>query len=408
MKKKAKKANSGTRRRPRVALLIETSRAYGRDLLMGIAKYLRIHGSWSIEFEEGDFTDQLPEWINRWKWDGIIARVKTPAVARKLKKLKVPVVDVYGSLSGFGFSTIRSDEKSVGRLGAEHLIERGFRRFAFCGFNGTDWSDIRQAGFEQRVAEAGFSCQSFQNPRHRPEDGLPEYEEHGQRYEEELRQWLQSLPKPIGMMACNDSRGRQVLNCCRELGIAVPDDIAVIGVDKDEIFCELSDLPLSSVILNSQQIGHEAAALLEQLMSGSKNDPLHLNFVKPMGVATRRSTDVLAIEDRHMAAALREIREHACDGLDIPSLLKVVPVSRSVLERRFTQILGRSPNEEILRVRLALVCRLLTESDLALTEVAERGGFEHAEYMSRLFKKKMGLTPGEFRKQSKLGAGKQQ
>ncbi len=154
--------------------------------------------------------------------------------------------------------------------GRNICIERGFRRFAFCGFNGTDWSDIRKMGFEQRVAEAGFSCLSFQNPRHHPTKGLPEYEEHGQRYEQELKQWLQSLPKPLGLMACNDSRGRQVLNCCRELNIAVPDDLAVIGVDRDEIFCELSDLPLSSVILNSQQIGFEAAALLNRLMSGEE------------------------------------------------------------------------------------------------------------------------------------------
>ena len=394
-----KNTKNGTRRRPHVALLIETSRAYGRDLLMGIAKYLRIHGAWSVEFEEGDFTEQLPEWFNRWKWDGVIARVKTPFIARKLSKLKVPVVDLYGGLSGFGFSAIRSDEISVGRLGAEHLIERGFRRFAFCGYNGTDWSDFRQTGFEQRVAEAGFSCQSFQNPRQRPADGFPEYEEHGQRYEQELKHWLQSLPKPLGLMACNDSRGRQVLNCCRELNIAVPDDLAVIGVDRDEIFCELSDLPLSSVILNSQRIGLEAATLLNHLMSGEKVAD-HTRLIMPMGVATRRSTDVLAIEDRHIATALRIIREHACEGLDIPKLLEQVPLSRSVLERRFAKILGRSPNEEILRAKLGRACRLLEESDLSLAEVAEKCGFEHAEYFSRLFKKKLGPTPGEFRKTS--------
>jgi LacI family transcriptional regulator len=392
-----KNANNGSRRRPRVALVIETSRAYGRDLLMGIAKYLRIHDSWSVEFEEGDFTEELPDWFNRWQWDGVIARVKIPAIARRLSRLKIPVVDVYGSLSGFGFSTIRSDEITVGRLGAEHLIERGFRRFAFCGFNGTDWSDIRQTGFEQRVAEAGFSCLSFQNPRQPPAKGLPEYEEHGQRYELELKQWLQSLPKPLGLMTCNDSRGRQVLNCCRELNIAVPDDLAVIGVDRDEIFCELSDLPLSSVILNSQQIGFEAAAMLDRLMARQEVTH-HPRSIIPMGVATRRSTDVLAIEDRHIATALRIIREHACEGLDIPTLLQSVPLSRSVLERRFVQILGRSPNEEILRVRLGLACRLLEESDLSLAAVAEKCGFEHAEYFSRLFKKKLGSTPGEFRK----------
>jgi len=392
-----RKAKNEIRRSPRVALLIETSRAYGRDLLMGIAKYLRIHGSWSVEFEEGDFTEQLPEWFKRYQWDGVIARVKMPAIARKLKTLKVPVIDVYGGLSGFGFSTLRSDENNVGQLGAEHLIERGFQRFAFCGFNGTDWSDKRKMGFEQRVAAAGFSCLSFQNPMHHSAKGLPEYEEHGQRYEQELKQWLQSLPKPLGLMACNDSRGRQVLNCCRELKIAVPDDLAVIGVDRDEIFCELSDLPLSSVILNSQQIGFEAAALLDHLMSGEEvtDQP---RLIRPMGVATRRSTDVLAIEDRHIAAALRIIREHACEGLDIPMLLKSVPLSRSVLERRFAQILGRSPNEEILRVKVGLACRLLKESDLSLAAVAEKCGFEHAEYFSRLFKKRLGSTPGEFRK----------
>jgi LacI family transcriptional regulator len=264
-------------------------------------------------------------------------------------------------------------------------------------FNGTDWSDKRKLGFEQRVAAAGFSCLSFQNPVQHTARGLPEYEEHGQRYEQELKHWLQSLPKPLGLMACNDSRGRQVLNCCRELNIAVPDDLAVIGVDRDEIFCELSDIPLSSVILNSQQIGFEAAALLNHLMSG-KDVANHPRLIRPKGVATRRSTDVLAIEDRHIAAALRIIREQACEGLDIPTLLKSVPLSRSVLERRFAQILGRSPNEEILRVKLGRACRLLEESDLPLAEVAEKCGFEHAEYFSRLFKKKLGSTPGEFRK----------
>jgi LacI family transcriptional regulator len=394
-----KHSKNGTERRPRVALLIETSRAYGRDLLMGIAKYLRIHGSWSVEFQEGDFTEQLPEWFSRWKWDGVIARVKTSFGARKLSKLKVPVVDLYGGLSGFGFYTIRSDEHNVGQLGAEHLIERGFQRFAFCGFNGTDWSDMRKMGFEQRVAEAGFSCLSFQNPRPHPTKRLPEYEEHGQRYEQQLKQWLTSLPKPLGLMACNDSRGRQVLNCCRELNVAVPDDLAVIGVDRDEIFCELSDLPLSSVILNSQQIGFEAAALLNRMMSGEELTDCP-RLIRPMGVATRRSTDVLAIEDRHIAGALRIIREHACQGLDIPTLLKSVPLSRSVLERRFAQILGRSPNEEILRVKLGRACRLLEESELSLAEVAEKCGFKHAEYFSRLFKKKLGPTPGGFRKTS--------
>ncbi len=384
---------------PRVALLIESSRSYGRELLMGIAKYVRIHGPWSIEFEEGDPGEHFPKWFGRWKWDGIIARVSTPEMAEVLRRAGVPVVDLSGSLPEARFPRIRSDEQAVGGMAAEHLLERGFKNFAFCGFNGTDWSDFRRVSFERRISEAGFACQAFESPGPMQSFSISDYEEHGERHERDLMRWLQSLPKPCGLMACNDARGRQVLNCCREVGVAVPDEVAVIGVDKDEMFCELSDLPLSSVILNTQQIGFEAATLLARLMAGESAESASI-VVKPMGVMARQSTDVLAIDDRHIASALRYIREQACAGLDVESILKVVPLSRSVLERRFSQILGISPKAEILRVRLDRVCRLLAESDLPLAEVAQKAGFEHPEYMSRLFKKKMGITPGEFRKNS--------
>ena len=390
---------------PRVALLIESSRSYGRELLMGIAKYVRIHGPWSIEFEEGDPGEHFPKWFSRWKWDGIIARVSTPEMAEVLRRTGVPVVDLSGSLPDAGFPRIRSDENAVGRMAAEHLLERGFKNFAFCGFNGTDWSDLRRASFEQRVSEAGFVCQAFEGSAPLQSLSSLDYEEHGERHERDLMAWLQSLPKPCGLMACNDARGRQVLNSCREVGVPVPDEVAVIGVDKDEIFCELSDLPLSSVILNTQQIGFEAATLLAQLMAGESAE-LSSFVVKPLGVLARQSSDVLAIDDRQIALALGYIREHACDGLSVESLLKVIPLSRSVLERRFAHILGSSPKGEILRVRLDRVCQLLAESDLSLAEVAGKTGFEHPEYMSRLFKNKMGITPGEFRKQTGAGGSK--
>ena len=393
------KKTTGKKPSPRVALLIESSRSYGRELLMGVAKYVRIHGPWSIEFEEGDPGEHFPKWFGRWKWDGIIARISSPAMAEVVRRTGVPVVDLSGSLPEAGFLRIRSDESAVGRMAAEHLIERGFKNFAFCGYNGTDWSDLRRANFERRVTEAGYGCVAFENPGPMQSFSVSDYEEHGERHERDLMGWLQSLPKPCGLMACNDARGRQVLNCCREVSVAVPDEVAVIGVDKDEIFCELSDLPLSSVILNTQQIGFESAALLARLMAGESAESSSI-LVKPMGVMARQSTDVLAIDDRHIAAALKHIREHACNGLDVESLLRAVPLSRSVLERRFSQILGISPKAEILRVRLDRVCRLLAESDLPLAEVAQKAGFEHPEYMSRLFKKKMGITPGELRKHS--------
>lgn len=388
--------------RPRVALLIESSRAYGRDLLVGIAKYIRIHGPWSIEFEEGDPGGSLPPWFGRCKWDGIIARVTTPAIARAMRRTGAPVVDLYGGLPESGFPHIRSDEDAVGRMAADHLIARGFRRFGFCGYNGADWSNLRRRGFEKRVTEAGFPCQTFENPLQARPAANREYEEHDARHAQELRRWLESRPKPFGLMACNDSRGRQVLSCCRESGLAVPDDVGVIGVDNDEIFCELSDLPLSSVILNAQRIGYEAAALLDRTMAGELRGGEPSVLVKPHGLATRRSTDVLAIEDRPIAAALRLIREHACEGVKVPFLAKSVGLSRRALERRLDQAIGRSPKEEILRVRLNQVCRLLTESKLPLAAVAELAGFEHAEYLARLFKKKFGVTMSAFRRRSAL------
>src|ERR1035437_1753450 len=264
-------------------------------------------------------------------------------------------------------------------MAAEHLIERGFRQFAFCGYNGTDWSDRRQTGFEQFIAKKGFPCQIFQNPLPRAVRSTAEYEEHGIKYEQQLNNWLTSLPKPIGLMVCNDSRGRQVLTCCHALGLAIPDEIAVIGVDKDEVLCELSDLALSSVILNTERIGFEAAALLARMMKG-ENPPEKEIVIEPKGIATRRSTEVLAIEDRQIAKALGVIREHACDGLDVPALLKAVPLSRSSLERRFTQLLDRSPNAEILRVKLERTKQLLTDCDLPLNVIAEKAGFESQEY----------------------------
>jgi LacI family transcriptional regulator len=393
------KKPTGKKTTPRVALLIESSRSYGRELLMGIARYVRIHGPWSIEFEEGDPGEHFPKWFDRWKWDGILARVSSPAMAEVLGESGVPVVDLSASLPEARFPRIRSDENLVGRMAAEHLMERGFKNYAFCGFNGMDWSDMRRASFVQRVSEGGFSCHVFDKTEPRQGDSGLGYEEHGEQYERELLGWLQSLPKPCGLMTCNDSRGRQVLNCCREVGLAVPDEVAVIGVDKDEIYCELSDLPLSSVILNTQQIGFEGAEMLARLMAEGNTD-FQSVLVKPLGVLARQSTDVLAIDDRFIAAALKHIREHACDGLDVEDILKVVPLSRSVLERRFSKILGSSPKGEILRIRLDRVCRLLAESDLSLAEVARKAGFEHPEYMNRLFKGKMGITPGEFRKQA--------
>src|SRR5262249_24430831 len=205
-------------------------------------------------------------------------------------------------------------------------------------------------------------------------------------YEKKLAKWLERLPKPIGVMACNDARGQQVLNACRDLGIVVPDELAVVGVDNDDMVCDLCDPPLSSVVPNTRKIGFEAASLLERMILGepAPDKPVH---IAPLGIVRRRSTDVLAIRDKVTAEAIRFIREHACDGITIEDVLAGLPLlSRSALERQFNKLLGRTPKAEIIRVQLDRVKELLTESDFTLTEIAAKAGFRYHEYMSALFK----------------------
>jgi len=388
--------------RPRVALLIESSRAYGRGLLLGIARYIREHGRWSIFLQERSLGDTSPKWLEGWEGDGIIARIENEQMAEVIRRLALPAVDLRNLLPNLEMPSIRTDDVLTASLAADHLLERGFRHFAYCGFDGADYSDIRRDQFARRIAEAGYRCHVFVDPKRPAEATTLEYEEHGLVFEDLVSEWVKHLPKPIGLMACNDIRGQQVLNACRAIGVAVPDEVAVIGVDNDPVLCELSDPPLTSVIPNTDRIAYEAAALLDRLMAG-KQPPKQPIFIKPSGIVTRRSTDVLAIEDPHLASAVRFIRLHACGGVDVSDIVKVVPLSRSTLERRFAKSLGHSPKDEILRVRLERAKQLLAETDLSLALIAEKVGFDHAEYLSVIFKKKSGLTPGQFRRMALTG-----
>ena len=216
------------------------------------------------------------------------------------------------------------------------------------------------------------------------------------RQTEDIARWVRKLPKPIGIMATYDYRAQQLLDGCRRHGIEVPDQVAVIGVDNDELLCELAHPPLTSIIPNTHRTGYEAAALLDGLMSGAPAPSL-THLIPPLGVATRQSTDVLAIEDPHVARAMRHIRDHACEGIDVADVLHAVPQARRLLERRFKKILGRTPHEEILRVQLDRVKTLLSQTDLSLADIAERTGFEHVEYLSVVFKKKVGVPPSQYR-----------
>jgi LacI family transcriptional regulator len=375
-------------RRLAVALLIETSNRYTRELLRGVHDHFRERGDWTIHLTEQGRGELPPRWLARWRGHGIIARIENPTTAAAVTAAGVPVVDVSAAGLAPRFPTVISDSAAVAQLAADHLLERGFRQFGFCGDQRFAWSARHGANFVRRVGAAGHPCVLFASE---PED-FGDWE--GER--RKLEAWIRRLPKPVGIMACYDIRGQQVLEACRALGIRVPDDVAVIGQHNDELLCELCDPPLSSVIPNARRAGYEAAALLDRLMRGERLRPTVVE-VPPVGVATRQSTDVVAVPDRRIAAAVRFIRENACGGLGVGALLKAVPMSRTLLERRFKHFLGRTPYEQIQRARMDRARELLATTDLPIADVAERAGFSGAEYLSAAFKARTGLSPRQFR-----------
>ena len=387
--------------RPRVALLVESSRAYGRGALSGIAKYIREHDQWSIFLQEHSLCDDLPLWLKNWEGDGIITRVENRTLTAVIQRLGVPAVYLRNVPANLKMPSVLTDNTASARMAFEHLQERGFRHFAFCGYNGADYSDERRDSFVQYVTQAGLRCHVFAGREQPHKSSTAKYEEEGLKDGDRVAQWVRELPKPVGLMACNDMRGQQVLNACRAAGVAVPDEVAVIGVDNEDTLCDLSEPPLSSVVPHTQRIGYEAAALLDEMMKGKKPLP-HRFFVEPVSIVTRRSTEVLAVEDRQIATVARFIREHACDGIDVGDVSRIVKWSRSTLERRYEKIMGHSPKHDILRFRLNRAKELLTETDFSLAYVAAKIGFKHTEYFSRIFKKKIGLTPARFRERTLL------
>ncbi len=376
---------------PRVALLVETSLASGRDILRGIARYVREHGPWSLYHEPHSLEEGLPRWLAGWGGDGIIVRVQTPQIAAAVKDTGIPAVDVLGVVPTAGLPLVHVDDRLVAVMAAEHLRERGFHHFAYFGIQGENWSERRREAFREAAGASTANFKTCELPRRALNRRAWESRE------DALADWVRGLPKPTGIMVCSDQVGQQLLEACRRAGVAVPDDVAVVGVDNDEPLCEVCHPPLSSVDAGHRAVGYEAAAALERSMRGERQTA-GPRLVPPVGVVTRLSTDVLATGDRQVAAALRLIREQACSGLTAGDLVARVPVSRSVLQRRFRKELGRSLQEEIINVRVKRARQLLAETELPLAEVAERCGFKHQEYMGALFKARTGQTPAQYRK----------
>ncbi len=375
------------RTRKRVALIVETSNSYARGLLEGVTDYIREHHPWSVYLPEQRRGDAPPEWLRNWDGDGIIARIENPQVASCVAAANLPTIDVSAARLIPRLPWVETDDVGIAELGYQHLAERGFRHFAFCGDPKFNWSCWRRDAFVRLVETAGHVCHVF-------EPGS-----HGTNWDEQQRAlaaWVDGLPRPTGVLAAYDIMAQRILDACRGNNIAVPEEIAVVGVDNDEVLCQLADPPLSSVVPDTRGAGYEAAALLDRAMGGQTLEATG-TLLKPRGVVTRQSTDVLAIPDPDVADALRFIREHADGGIDVGDVLAQSRVSRRVLEARFRKILGRTPHDELLRVRMARVKVLLVQTDLTVAQIAERTGYEHIEYLSAQFRRVVGVTPTGYR-----------
>jgi LacI family transcriptional regulator len=377
---------------PRVAVLIEASNAYGRGLLEGIHRHLRAHDPWTILLPEHGRGLPPLEMLARWKGDGIIARIETPAIAVAIGRLKrarsLAVVDVSaGRLLG-GVPYVETDDDAIARIAAAHFIERDFRHLAFLGDDRFRWSANRRDAFMRAANEHGRTIDVFR-PHARARHGVAE--------DEAIETWLAALPKPVGLFACYDIRGRQAVEACRRVGIAVPDQVAVLGVDDDAVLCGLTSPPLSSVIPNAIAAGRLAAELLDSLLRGERLERDEW-LLPPLGIATRQSTDVLAIDDELVVAAVRYIREHAWAGIKVADVVRAVGISRRVLEHRFLERVGHTPHEELARVRFRRVEQLLAETELPLATIAARAGFRHPEYMTVAFIRRHGMPPSRWRR----------
>lgn len=380
----------------KVALLIESSRGYGRHLLRGVAAYTRTNGRFSIYRNERTLGDAAPRWLSRWEGDGVIARIESRQLADFLVGLGLPVVDLRGRYEIPDIPRIETDDSSVMKLACDHLLERGLRSIAYCGFEGANYSTSRQQAAIQLLGEHDLSPNIYNSPAGGSQD-TGDIEAEGILHERELAQWLHSLPKPTGLIACNDIRGAQVLSVCRELEIAVPDELAVIGVDDDRLICELTAPPMSSVLPDAIRVGYLAAKLLDELIDGETVTHLR-RLIAARNVVARQSTDMLAIDDSDVASALRFIRDNAGNGISVDDVAVAVMLSRSTLDRRFARHTGTTVKAEITRVRVERVKQLLSDTDYSIATIACMVGYSHAEYMSTMFKDYTGESPGQFRK----------
>lgn len=359
-----------------------------RGLLRGIYRFATTSRRWFVRHAPSD--QRAMETVANWKPDGVIAAATTEEKIRRLQELGVPVVNTSGRVAVQPFPQVITDHRAAGRMAAEHFLGKGYRNFGLLADPDSDATRRRWEGYVDRVSEAGFMASRCDL---REDQGMYD---HWERAEEPLAKWLGSLPKPLAVHTGGDDVAVLLSQVCMNLGIAVPERVAILGLENDELVCSQGYPPLSSIQTASARMGFEAAGILDRLIDGGEPPAFPLR-IPPLGVVTRGSTDILAIEDEDVAAAVRYIKDHACDRIGVAEVAAQIPTSRRRLERRFRQCLGRSLLDEIHRVRVEHAKFLLSTSMATVAQVAQQAGFDGANRLWAVFRSIVKMSPKDYR-----------
>ena len=375
----------------KVALLLNTSRPYGRKLTEGVIRYSQLYGPWSFYLDDQFYLSRPSKsnmsYLKKWEVDGIITRDFKEASI--LTELGVPIITARNQGYLDSQVQIRTKDAEIGKMAFDFFRSKGVTNFGYCGFQNMPWSQRRENGYNNSVAKAGFKTHIYNS--HSSKRMLHRNMEYTN-----IAQWLENIPKPIGILSCNDDRGYDIIECCRIARLNVPNDIAVLGVDDDNLVCNLANPKLSSVIIDIEQAGFDTASAMHKMMAGRTIPPKDI-IVKPLKVAERHSTDIMAIEDDAVKEALEFIRKHSHQLIQTEDVAEAVGISRRSLESRFRKIIGHSVFVEIRRKRIEKICSLLIETDLTITKIALMLGYNDSDHIARFFKKEKNMTPKQFR-----------
>lgn len=364
-----------------IGLMIDALSGYGHRILEGIGRYSRQKPDWRFAFFDRGHSD-LARLVRTWSGDAIICTALDDRFSEAANGREIPVLNVTGRISDSNMIDVIGDARSAGAKAAEFLLARGFRFFAMMGDKEpAAYSSNRMDGFVEALQAAGQIVWTFGG-------GIGD--------EEALDEWLKTLPKPLALAATSDRQASMVIDACWRTGTSVPEEVAVLGIGNYRQLCELSTPTLSSLEVNMERRGYEAATLLDRIFDGGEI-PVRPLLIPPAHVVERESTNIYAFDDPDVVAALQFIRENASRPLNVGDVVAATEISRRSLEKRFSNLIGRTLHDEIWQAHFDLACRLLISSDLPMQDVAERSGFRTASGLSVHFRQRFGSTPKEYR-----------